>query len=245
MKKEENLLKKFTNFWKIEMCDECGCGEPSHKHEEVEIEIKKDVIKEENKLAEKNRSLFRSKGITAINVLGSVGSGKTTLIKTLCRNLKDKYRIKVIAGDITTDIDAKRISEEGVEVEQINTGGMCHLDANLINKSLNDINTYEKDLILIENVGNLICPASFDLGENKRVVVISVTEGPYMVIKHPMIFKDADVVIVNKTDLAEVMDVDPDKFEEEVHSIQPKAKVVKASLRNIENVEYIIKVLDF
>ncbi|MBN2102110.1 MAG: hydrogenase nickel incorporation protein HypB [Candidatus Aenigmarchaeota archaeon] len=210
-----------------------------------EILIKKDVIREENILAENNRKIFRNKGITAINIMGSVGSGKTTLIKALCRKLKDRYRIKVIAGDITTDIDAKRIKEEGVDVEQINTGGMCHLDANLINKSINEIGTYGKDIIFIENVGNLICPANFDLGEEKRIVVISVTEGPYMVLKHPLMFKEACLVVINKTDLADVMEVNPDKFEDEVHSIQPKADVIKTSLKNLENIDEIIKAIGF
>ncbi len=245
LKETENRLKKFTNFWKIKMCDECGCGEPGHEHKEIEIKINKDIYKENDKIAEHNKSKFLEKGIQAINVMGSVGSGKTTLIKALCRNLKDKYRIKVIAGDITTDIDAKRISEEGIPVHQINTGGMCHLDAELVHKTLHEIGTDDTDIIFIENVGNLICPASFSLGETKKMVVISVTEGPYMVVKHPVMFRDADIVIVNKTDLADAMEVDPGKFEEEVHTMQPKAKVLKTSLKNMEKIEDIIKALDF
>ena len=238
------------------MCDECGCqsrkplimknnAELPEKTEGIEILIKKDVIKEENVLAERNRSIFKNKGIKTINIMGSVGSGKTTLIKALCRKLKERYRIKVIAGDITTDIDAKRIREEGVEVEQINTGGMCHLDANLIHESIQNKGIDGKDIIFIENVGNLICPASFDLGEEKRIVVISVTEGPYMVLKHPLMFLDADIVVVNKIDLADAMKVNPDKFEEEVQSIQPNAKVLKTSLNKGKNVEEIIKTIGF
>jgi len=239
-RKVENRLKRFTAFGMIDMCD--TKHDSSH---EVEITMNKDVMKGNNDIAARNRAMFSGKGIRVIDVMGSVGSGKTSLIKALCRKLKTKYRIKVIAGDITTDIDAKRISSEGVPVYQINTGGMCHLEADLIENAVKKMGIDDTDILFIENVGNLICPASFDLGETKRLVVISVTEGPFMVVKHPIMFKDASVVVINKTDLSEAMGVEPDSFEPQVHTIQPKAKVVTLSLKNNDNVDNVIEALGF
>ncbi|TES87038.1 hydrogenase nickel incorporation protein HypB, partial [Candidatus Aerophobetes bacterium] len=140
--------------------------------------------------------------VRAIDVMGSVGSGKTSLIKNFLSRLKDRYRLGVVAGDLTTTIDAERIKEEGVEVIQVNTGKECHLDANLIRRALKEFDLGSMDFLLIENVGNLICPAEFPLGSHKRAVVVSVTEGPWMIAKHPYIFSEADLVVINKIDLA-------------------------------------------
>lgn len=246
------------------MCDECGCeggdrlpAQPRSPNSgsrlnpdngdntTVKIEIKRDIYKENDSIAEHNKEKFLKDNISVFNIMGSVGSGKTTLIKRLCRGLKDKYRIKVIAGDIATDIDAKRISEEGVPVKQINTGGMCHLDANIVHKTLHEIGTDNTDIIFIENVGNLICPASFYLGETKKLVVVSVTEGPYMAVKHPIMFRGVDYVIINKTDLADAMEVSPDAIEEQIKKIEPKAKVLKASLKDDGSFEGLLEAIRF
>lgn len=176
--------------------------------EVFDVELEVDILKENRRLADENRKRLLSKGIQAIDVMGSVGSGKTTLIKEMVSRLKHTYRMAVIEGDVTTTIDADILAAEGVPTVQVNTGKECHLDANLIKKAL-DVTPLERlDLIFIENVGNLICPAEFPHGSDKRLVVISVTEGPYMVLKHPMMFLDAQVVAINKIDLATAMDVD-------------------------------------
>jgi hydrogenase nickel incorporation protein HypB len=164
--------------------------------------------------------------------MGSVGSGKTSLIKSLISSLKRRYRIAVIEGDVTTTIDADLIAIEGVPAIQVNTGKECHLDANLIRKALNHMKLNELDLIFIENVGNLICPAEFPLGSDKRLVVISVTEGPYMVVKHPLMFHNADAVAINKADLAAAMEVNPAKLEQDIAMINPRASIVTTSCRN-------------
>ncbi len=209
-----------------------------------DIELSADLLKANEVLAMKNRKLLSKHGIKAIDVMGSVGTGKTSLIEQIVHKLKDNYRIAVIAGDLTTTIDADRIAKYGAKVIQINTGKECHLDANLVKKTLKmmDLNTI--DLLLIENVGNLICPAEFPLGSDKRIVVISLTEGPYMVVKHPFIFMEADVVVINKMDLVDVLDVDVNKLEEDVNQVNPKANIVKVSCRNGMGIMNVIKALE-
>lgn len=217
------------------------------KPEEGEIfdlELEKDFLEKNRKIAEENRALFKKYGITAIDIMGSIGSGKTSLIERLVERLKTKYRIAVINGDLTTSIDAENIKKHGVEVVQINTGKECHLDANLVKKALKKLNIQEIQILFIENVGNLICPADFPLGSDKRTVVISVTEGPYMVIKHPFIFAEANVVVINKIDLAKAMNVDIEKLKMDVRSINPNAKVVKTNCRTGEGINEVIKALN-
>jgi hydrogenase nickel incorporation protein HypB len=157
--------------------------------------------------------------------------------------LKKNLRIAVIEGDVTTTIDADLIASEGVPAVQVNTGKECHLDANLIKKALGRIPLDRLDLVIIENVGNLICPAEFPLGSDKRLVVISVTEGPYMVMKHPMMFLGADVVAINKVDLAQAMGVEPKKLRSDVAKINPKAITINTSCKNGVGVEEVIKAL--
>jgi hydrogenase nickel incorporation protein HypB len=172
------------------------------EEETIKIEPGMDILKVNEKLALKNRELLRKHNVKAIDVMGSIGAGKTSLIEKLVQALKTKYRIAVFKGDLTTTIDAERIGRHGVKVVAINTGRECHLDANLVAKAVQRINLEDIDLLFIENVGNLICPAEFPLGTEKRVVVVSVTEGPYMVVKHPFSFMDADITVINKEDLA-------------------------------------------
>jgi len=209
-----------------------------------DIELDVNILEANRKLATENKELLKKNGVKAIDVMGSIGSGKTSLIEKLVQNLKGKYRMAAFKGDLTTTIDAEMIARHGVEVVPINTGKECHLDANLIKKALKRISLEDIDLLFIENVGNLICPAEFPLGSDKRIVVVSVTEGPYMVVKHPFIFMDADVVVINKVDLAQAMGVDVKKLEKDAKVINPKAKVVATNCRSGEGVTNVIEALE-
>ena len=215
----------------------------AEKGEIYDVELDVNILKANERLAEENRKILRKQGVRAIDVMGSIGSGKTSLIEKMIEILKDGYRIAVFKGDLTTTIDAEMIAKHGVESVPINTGKECHLDANLVSKALRKVDLSKIDLLLIENVGNLICPAEFPIGSEKRIVVISVTEGPYMVIKHPFIFMDADVVSINKTDLAEAMGVDVNKLRLHVRSINPKAVSVPTNCRSGEGVSEVVKAL--
>ncbi len=208
-----------------------------------DVELSTDLLKANQRLAEENKRFLHSNGVKAIDVMGSIGAGKTSLIEKLVQLLKTKYRIAVFKGDLTTTIDAELIARHGVETVAINTGKECHLDANLVKKALQKLDVKNLNLLFIENVGNLICPAEFPLGSDKRVVVVSVTEGPYMVIKHPFIFMDTDAVAINKVDLAEAMGVNVGQLEKDVKTINPKAKVVATNCRTGEGVDAVAKAL--
>lgn len=213
----------------------------SSEGEVFDIELEVDILRENQRLADENRRRLDAKKIFAIDVMGSVGSGKTSLVRAMTRRLKGKLRIGVIEGDVTTTIDSDLVAAEGVPTVQVNTGKECHLDANLIKKALDRMPLENLDLIFIENVGNLICPAEFPLGSRMRVVVISVTEGPYMVMKHPMMFLAANVVVINKIDLAEPMEVDPKKLMADVAKINPKSITVAVSCKTGTGIEEVIR----
>jgi hydrogenase nickel incorporation protein HypB len=208
-----------------------------------DIELDADLLKANEELAGRNRELLQKYDVLAIDIMGAIGAGKTTLIEKLVKALKTKYKIAALKGDLTTIIDAELISRHGVEVVPINTGKECHLDANLVKKALQKLNLNNIDLLFIENVGNLICPAEFPLGSEKRIVVVSVTEGPYMIIKHPFIFMDADVVVINKIDLAKPMEIDVKKLEKDVEKINPNAKVATTNCRSGEGIGEVITAL--
>jgi len=216
------------------------------KGEEVTLEIAPgmDILEVNKKLAQKNMELLREHNVRAIDIMGSIGAGKTSLIEKLVQALKHKYRIAVFKGDLTTTIDAERIGRHGVQVLTINTGRECHLDANVVARAVERISLEDIDLLLIENVGNLICPAEFPLGTEKRVVVVSVTEGPYMVIKHPFTFMNADVTVINKKDLAEIMKIDTEQLKKQVKEIKPDVKVAVTNALSGEGVEELIKALE-
>lgn len=217
----------------------------SSQDEVFDIELEADILKANRDLAEENHAKLKENGITTIDVMGSVGSGKTSLIKAMVSLLKRSHRVAVIEGDVTTTIDADIIAAEGIPTVQVNTGKECHLDANLIKKALTRLRLSELDLIFIENVGNLICPWEFPLGSDERLVVISVTEGPYMVLKHPMMFYEANSVAINKIDLADAMGVNPCKLKEDISRVNPKAMVVSTDCRNMIGIREVIRSLGF
>ncbi len=210
----------------------------------LEIEPGMDILEVNKQLAQKNMELLREHNVKAIDIMGSIGAGKTSLIEKLVQSLKQKYRIAVFKGDLTTTIDAERIGRHGVQVLTINTGRECHLDANVVARAVERISLEDIDLLFIENVGNLICPAEFPLGTEKRVVVVSVTEGPYMVIKHPFTFMTADVTVINKKDLAEIMKIDTEQLKKQVKEIKPDVKVAVTNALSGEGVEELIKALE-
>jgi hydrogenase nickel incorporation protein HypB len=196
-----------------------------------DIELEHSLLEANAKLAEENRILLKKHGITAIDFMGAIGSGKTTLIARLAERLKDNGGIAVFNGDATTSDDQDLVAGTGVQVVQLATVNGCHLDANLVGKALRKIELEGLRLLFLENIGNLICPAEFPLGADARVVVISVTEGPWSVRKHPHMFLGAQIVVINKIDLAAAMEVKVDTLAADVHKLKPDVKVIPTSCK--------------
>ena len=207
-----------------------------------DIELEHSLLEANARLAKENRALLDRHGVTAIDVMGAIGSGKTTLIGCIVSRLKDQVGVAVFNGDATTSNDADLIAQS-VPVVQIATINGCHLDANLVGKALHKTELQSLRLILIENIGNLICPAEFPLGSKARVVVVSVTEGQYMVRKHPHMFLGADVVVINKVDLAEAMQVRVEDLTRDVHTLKPDIKVIPTSCKDGTGLEAVADVL--
>jgi len=197
-----------------------------------EIEIEKNVLDENDGIAQANRKLLADNGIFAMNVIGSPGAGKTTLLEHVLPKLAGRISTAVIEGDLYTDNDARRIAAAGAEVVQIDTEGGCHLDAGMISRKLQNIDLKTKDLLVIENVGNLICPAEFDLGESQRLVIISLTEGDDKPEKYPLAFLKADMVALTKMDLAPYIKADAEKMKKQMTDIHPGLKIFDCSFRD-------------
>ena len=206
----------------------------------VDISLGKDLFEENKKIAERINKLLKEKNVASIDFMGSIGSGKTLIIERLVEKLMGKKRVGVIVGDVTGDDDYKRIKKYNVPVANINTGKECHLDAHLIEHALENFNLDEIDLLLIENIGNLVCPADFMLGSDKRGVIISVTEGDDMVRKHPLIFQISDFIVINKIDLIEHMEVNIDKILQDINRISPK-KVFLTDARHDKGIDELLE----
>ncbi|ABR56598.1 hydrogenase nickel incorporation protein HypB [Methanococcus aeolicus] len=207
-------------------------------------DIGKDLLKVNKKRADKIRKLLNENNIIAFDFMGATGSGKTLLIEKLIDNLKDKYNVACIAGDVIAKYDADRLKRHGVQVIPLNTGKECHLDAHLVKHAFNDLDLENIDILFIENVGNLICPADFDLGTHKRIVVISVTEGDDTVEKHPEIFKTADLTIINKIDIADAVGADPIKMREDAKKLNKEMGVLLTSIKNNEGIDKVIEFIE-
>lgn len=207
----------------------------------MEIKIMKNIMHANQKLADENRRIFREKKITAVNVMASPGAGKTSVITRVIETLKGSIGVGVIEGDIASSIDAEKIDKMGIPVVQINTGGGCHLDANMIQTSINDLKLGENSIMFIENVGNLVCPSSFDLGERIKLVIASVPEGHDKPYKYTSMFELADVIILNKTDLMPYIDFDRDSFYKGIRALNEKAQVFEISCSNGQGVEEFVE----
>ncbi|MFZ3060806.1 MAG: hydrogenase nickel incorporation protein HypB [Candidatus Methanoperedens sp.] len=203
-------------------------------HTTEEVSIGYDVLAVNAKLAQNNRKKLDRHGITAFNIMGAIGSGKTLLIEKTIERLGKSQRIGAIAGDVIARIDAARFEKYGIPTIGLNTGKECHLDAHLVEHGLLELPLDSLDILFIENVGNLICPADFELGEHKKVVIVSVSEGDDIVEKHPLIFSTADLIIVNKIDIAEAVNADADKMVSDARLINPRIDVLKMSLKTGE-----------
>jgi len=215
------------------MCEDCGCAIPHHVAAvPATVEVNSRLLDANDRIAAHNRAHFDAHHVLAINLMSGPGAGKTSLLEATIDALKGEFRIAVIEGDLETDNDARRIRAHGVPALQITTGSACHLDAHMIHDALHALPLDAIDILFIENVGNLVCPASFDLGQHRNAVLLSVTEGDDKPAKYPVMFRVADLVMLSKTDLAAVFDdFDPVRAEEAVRNLANPAPVIAVSAR--------------
>ncbi|MBR0193840.1 MAG: hydrogenase nickel incorporation protein HypB [Bacilli bacterium] len=208
------------------------------------VQVKEDVLVENNQKAKEVREMLHKKHIFFLNVMASPGSGKTTLLCNLINRLKDKYKIGVMEADIDGDVDAERISKRtGVKAIQVHTSGACHLTAQMVEDATKSFEIDDLDLLILENIGNLVCPAEFDTGSNLNMMLLSVPEGHDKPLKYPLMFQVSNVAVITKIDTLPVFDFDFDKCEEYIHRRNPKAKVFKVSALKDEGVDELAKYL--
>lgn len=201
------------------------------------IEVKQSVFEDNNKDANKLREECKDKGVFLLNVMSSPGAGKTTTLSRTLERLKDTMRIGIMEADIDSDVDAKTISEYGVHTIQLHTGGMCHLDADMTRQGLHEMGMEDLDLTVLENVGNLVCPAEFDTGSTKNVAILSVPEGDDKPLKYPLMFQVCDVVLINKMDVLPYFDFDVDKCKKNILYRNPNAKIFEVCAKTGEGIE--------
>jgi hydrogenase nickel incorporation protein HypB len=207
------------------------------------ITVNKNVLSKNEEIAARNQSALTARGIRMFNLLGSPGSGKTTLLENALAHAKvDKSKIAVIEGDLFTDFDAKRMDEIGIRTIQLNTEGACHLEADMVECGIEELNLDGVETLIVDNIGNLVCTASFSLGEHHRVAVTSVTEGNDKPLKYPKLFQTADYVVINKIDLLPFTNFDVDRFTADVHSLNPNAKVFVCSAFKGEGMDAIVDI---
>jgi len=214
------------------MCDTCGCGDTDL----VPVEIQQNLLARNDHQAAHNRAHFVQHDVLAINLMGSPGSGKTALLEATAKARADK-RLQAVSGDLATENDSDRLNAAGIPSRPITTGTACHLDADLVHHALHDIALADTDWFFIENVGNLVCPAIYDLGQAANVVALSITEGEDKPLKYPVMFQKADLVVITKVDLLPYLDFDMDALEDALARVMPDPKVLKVSARTGEGLE--------
>lgn len=228
------------------MCIDCGCStngashDHDHKHDGQSsrtIRIEEDLLAKNQRLANANRSSFKELQLLVLNLVSSPGSGKTSILERTLTDLKDALHFTVLEGDQQTANDADRIAATGAPVKQINTGAGCHLDAHMIGHGVEGFDLENTDILMIENVGNLVCPASFDLGEDHKVAVLSVTEGEDKPLKYPQMFQAADLMLINKLDLLPYLDFDLEQCKGYARQVNPQIEIIELSCHSGEGMQ--------
>ena len=243
------------------MCQECGCSitnSHEHNHDEDKLEnvyanpqlnekktvdVIKKILDKNNQEAKHNREHFEKNGVLAINIMSSPGSGKTTLLE--CLASVAKFKFSVIEGDLETSKDAQRLQEKGIEAYQIQTGSACHLDAFMVHKALHHINLKNIEVCFVENVGNLVCPASYDVGCHLNIVLISVPEGDDKIAKYPVMFRKADLVLMTKTDLLPYFDYDIESEKAEARKLKPNVDILAVNINDLESIKMVANWIKF
>jgi hydrogenase nickel incorporation protein HypB len=215
------------------MCDTCGCGDPAV----VSVEVREHVLADNDRGAAHNRRHFGERGVLAVNLMGSPGSGKTAVLEALTRGMGPPRRLAAITGDLETDRDAQRLRAAGIPCVAVTTGSACHLDAEMVHRAFHHLEALELDYLFVENVGNLVCPAVYDLGQTVSVVALSVAEGEDKPLKYPVMFRKADLVLLTKVDLLPHLDYDVGAVEDALAHVMPQPALLRLSARTGEGVE--------
>jgi len=210
----------------------------------MEVKVVKDILEANEVIAQENRRLFKEKGLYVLNLMGAPGTGKTTLLERTIERIKDRWKVGVIEGDIATSRDAERIAQYGVSVVQINTGGACHLDGNMVRMGLRELPLEELQVLIVENVGNLVCPAEFNIGEDEKVMILSVTEGEDKPLKYPLMFQVSRLLLLNKIDLLPHVDFNLDRFKEFALRVNPQLEIIPISCKTGQGLDEWIKWLE-
>jgi hydrogenase nickel incorporation protein HypB len=216
------------------MCGTCGCAENGSDSRTIILQQK--ILAKNDELAERNRMFLADRNATMLNLMSSPGAGKTTLLESMAGVFSEFPQVSVIEGDQETALDADRIKAVGCAVVQINTGAGCHLDAEMVAAALNELDPQPGSIVIVENVGNLVCPALFDLGESARIVLASVTEGGDKPLKYPHMFRQADLVLVTKIDLLPYVDFDLERYASDLRRLSPRAELLTVSARTGEGI---------
>ena len=214
------------------MCTTCGCGDK----ELVPVELHEKILAGNDRTARHNREHFVEQGVLALNLMGSPGAGKTAVLEATARALGGKYRLGAVSADLATDNDARRLEKAGIPSKAITTGQACHLDAEMVHHALHDFPWQKLEYLFVENVGNLVCPAIYDLGQARQVVALSVTEGEDKPLKYPVMFRKADLVLLTKVDLLPHLDFDVAAVEAALGRVMPRPEVIRLSARTGEGV---------
>lgn len=230
------------------MCEECGCGIPEESkkeatHKSEEVQLYRNLLEENEKEADENREHFFEHDVFAVNLMGSPGAGKTALLETIAKKIGGNLKMAVIEGDLATERDAERMKNVGVEAVQIMTGSTCHLDAKSVHKAIHKLDLDNIELLFVENVGNLVCPALYDIGCHINGVVLSVTEGSDKVAKYPLIFRKSQFLAITKTDLIPYVDFNIEQPKKEAKLLRGDIRFFKLSSKTEEGVEEFIKYL--